>query len=213
MRFLAFLLGIALASNLFAADVASRADQVHPLLIGAAVPDVGLRDIDGNTVSLRDVLGGKPTALIFYRGGWCPFCNLQLSGLRTIQKNLSDLGYQVIAVSPDRPEELRRTLDQNALTYRLLSDSGIDALKAFGIAFRVDDETFAMYREHDVDLEKFAGASHHVLPVPSVFVIDAKGTIQFEYVNPDYKVRVPQDVLLAAAVAVIEQQKHAPAAK
>lgn len=209
MRTLVLLFALAFLPIANAREVAPAADQVHPLLIGTPVPDAALRDVDGKSVSLHAAIAGKPTLLVFYRGSWCPFCNLQLSNLRKIQKSLKDLGYQMIAISPDRPENLRKMLDKNSLTYTLLSDSNIEALKAFGIAFHVDAKTTEQYQGYGIDLDDASGTKNHVLPVPSVFIVDDKGVIQFEYVNPNYKVRVPEDVLLAAAKSVIEQDKKA----
>lgn len=202
-----------LASTPLAAQRATSAEpapgpaQVRPLLLGSSVPDAPLRRIDGRPTSLKEVTGGKPAILVFYRGSWCPYCNLQLSGLRLIEREVQDLGYQLIAITPDRPEEMQKTLDKNALTYTLVSDVEAKAMTAFGIAYRADAELTGMLAKGGVDLDKASGAAHHELPVPSVFIIDAEGVIQFEYVHPDYRVRAPAEVILAAARA-IAQQKH-----
>ena len=108
---------------------------VAPLLLGNALPDVELRTLEGAPIALKDAVGGKPAALVFYRGGWCPYCNLQLSGLRLIRKDLDALGFQLIAISPDTPAELKKTLDKEALDYRLLSDSSAAAMRAFGVGY------------------------------------------------------------------------------
>lgn len=171
------------------------------------LPDVGLRTLEEPPITLRDAVGGKPAALVFYRGGWCPYCNLQLSSLRLIRKDLDALGFQLIAISPDTPAELRKTLDKDALDYRLLSDSSAAAMRAFGIGYQVDAETRKKLSGHGIDLEKVSGERHHVLPVPSVYLVDAKGMLQFSYVHPDYTVRLPEEVVLAAARAIIDQ-KH-----
>lgn len=109
-----------------------------------------------------------------------------------------------MAVSADRPEELRRTLRKHDLDYTLLSDARMEASRAFGIAFRVDDATFAQYRDYGIDLEAASGETHHLLPVPSVFIVDSQGVIRFGYSNPDYKVRIPIEELMAEARAVAE---------
>ena len=180
---------------------------VAPLLLGNALPDVELRTLEGAPIALKDAIGGKPAALVFYRGGWCPYCNLQLSGLRLIRKDLDALGFQLIAISPDTPAELKKTLDKEALDYRLLSDSSAAAMRAFGVGYEVDAETLKKLSGYGIDLEKASGERHHVLPVPSVYLVDAKGTLQFSYVHPDYTVRLPEEVVLAAARA-IDAQKH-----
>ena len=176
--------------------------DVRPLLLGAALPSVNLKTIDDRSVALADVVGGKPALLVFYRGGWCPFCNLQLQGLRLIQDQLAGLGYQTIAISPDSPESMRKTLDETPLDYTLLSDSSADAISAFGIAFKVDDATVEKYQGYGIDLGAAAGNAHHLLPVPAVYLVDAEGTLQFSYVHPDYTSRLPETVILAAAQAI-----------
>ena len=190
-----------------AVEFAASPNQVTPLLLGSNMPDAPLRRIDGRSISLKQLVGGKPAILVFYRGSWCPYCNLQLSGLRLIEKDVQALGYQLIAITPDRPEEMRKTLDKHALTYTLASDVDAAAMKAFGIAYHVDAELTGMLAKGGIDLDKSSGTTHHALPVPSVFIVDADGVIQFEYVHPDYRVRAPGDVILAAAKAIAEQ-KH-----
>jgi len=204
--FFSLLLAALVGGNAWAADLAASPQQVTPVLLGSTLPDAPLHTIDGGATTLAKAVGGKPAVIVFYRGGWCPYCNLQLSELRLIDKDLQALGYQIIAVSPDRPEELRKTLDKDSLTYTLLSDSSAAAIKAFGIAYRVDDATYAKLIGYGVDLEKSSGESHRALPVPAVYVVDAAGTLQFSYVNPDYRVRIPAGTVLAAAKAISTQQ-------
>ena len=109
------------------------------------------------------------------------------------------MGYQIIAVSPDRPDRLKESVEKHQLNYVLASDSPMEAARAFGVAFQVDVETVERYRQVGVDLEEVSGEKHHLLPVPSVFIIGTEGIIRFQYVNPDYRVRLSADILLAAA--------------
>jgi peroxiredoxin len=199
-------LALAAAVSAPAAELASAPDQVRPILLGSALPDVPLRTVDGAGTTLAAQVAGKPAILVFYRGGWCPYCNLQLSELRLIEAKAAALGYQMIAISPDRPEELSKTLEKGDLTYTLLSDSKAAALRAFGIGFRVDDATFAKYQEYGVNLETVSGEKEHALPVPSVFIVDADGVLQFSYSHPDYSIRIPGTVILAAAEAIAERR-------
>lgn len=188
-------------------DWPAASDGVRPLLLGAALPAANLRTVDGQAITLKDALSGKPAVLAFYRGGWCPYCNTQLSGLRLIRKDLDALGYALIAISPDTPEELKKTLDGQALDFQLLSDSRAEAMRGFGVGYQVDAAMLKKLGDYGIDLEKASGETHHVLPVPAVFVIDAAGTLQFSFVHPDYTVRVPQDVVLAAAKAIKEERQ------
>ena len=124
--------------------------------------------------------------------------------MQEIEQDLINLGYQLFAVSPDVVAQLHATVDKNELKYRLLSDRGMAASQAFGIAFR-NEEMVRTYREsYQLDLEEYAGDDHHMLPVPAVFVLDTDGRIAFHYVNPDFRVRLPETVLLEAAKAALK---------
>lgn len=184
-----------------AQSVPDDAKKVNPILVNSIIPDVSVKNIDGKTVALQTIVTEKPTVLIFYRGGWCPYCSRHMAELQKIEDQIVDLGYQILAVSVDRPELLRETLSDQELTYTLLSDSPADVLKAFGIAYRVDDETVNRYKSVGIDLEMSSGFDHHILPAPAVFILDQEGKVKFQYVNPDYKERINGDVLLAAAKA------------
>lgn len=206
----ALLAALLLLPTLAMAVVAGSPQEVQPVLVGSKAPDAPLRTLQDQPTTLHAQLAGKPTVLVFYRGGWCPYCNLQLSELRHLVPELARSGFQMIALSPDRPLELARTLDQHALDYALLSDSSATAMQRYGVAFRVDDPTVEKYAEHGIDLGAASGESHHALPVPSVFVIDAAGVIAFSYVNPDYRTRVPVRILRAAVEAVAAGEAGKP---
>jgi peroxiredoxin len=189
-------------------EIAAAPDKIAPILLGTPLPDAELRTLQGEPTTLRAAVAGKPAVIVFYRGGWCPYCNLQLSELRHIEKDVQALGFELIALSPDRPEELRKTLDKHQLGYTLLSDHTAAASQALGIAYRYSDAMLAKYKGYGIDLEQSAGATHHVLPVPAVFVVDAAGVIQFSYAHPDYRVRIPADVVLSAVRAIAAGSHH-----
>lgn len=182
-----------------AAGVAPAPEAVTPLLIGSHVPTVSMRTLEGKAAPLQNVVGGKPTILVFYRGSWCPFCNLQLSQLNGIQDQLKALGYQIIAVTPDQPIDIKKTLDKNKLTYTIYSDSDFAAINAFGVGYRVPAEIVEKSRGYGIELPPLPDRSGAGLPVPAVFIIDAKGVIQFSYANPDYRIRLSSELLLTAA--------------
>lgn len=184
-----------------AQQVPDSPTEVNPILVNSTIPDVSLKSIAGETIPLKTIVAKKPTVLIFYRGGWCPYCSRHMAELQKIEDQIVEMGYQILAVSVDRPEVLKETLSDVELTYTLLSDSPADVMKAFGIAYRVDDKTVTRYKSIGIDLEKSSGYDHHILPAPAVFIIDQEGVVKFQYVNPDYKQRINGDVLLAAAQA------------
>ena len=189
---------------LSAALAVSAEEGFHPLAIGQEIPDLTLKGVSGESVSLRAAAKEQPLVLIFYRGSWCPYCSRHLMQLQELDPKLRELGYRIVAVSPDLPMNLQTSIDKGELTYTLLSDSNMDAAKAFGLAFTVDDATLKKYAEYGINLETASGEKHHMLPVPAVFLVGKDVVIDFVYANPDYKTRIDPDVLLAAAKATKE---------
>lgn len=179
--------------------VANSAEEVCPIKIGSEIPDVIVHALEGNEISIRKIIDGRKSIIIFYRGGWCPYCNLHLSELQSIEDDLLKLGYKLIALSMDKPEKLFRSLEKNHLKYELYSDSKANASEEFGVAFKVGDEYVNKLKGFNMDIEAESGERHHILPVPSVFLVDEKGVIKFEYVNPDYKERISGKLLLEVA--------------
>lgn len=178
--------------------VPGKAEDISPLLTGEKIPNVKLKSLDMQSVSLKDKVSEKPSILIFYRGGWCPFCNRQLSGVQGIMEEMSNMGYQILAISPDPVEKLSATVEKNNLGYDLLSDGSMEAAKKFGIAFRLPPETFERYKAKNL-------LSQDMLPVPAVFVLDQEGTIKFEYINPNYRERLNPKLLKLAAELALEK--------
>ena len=178
---------------------ANSAKEIKPLVVGASLPFADVSTIESKKINLKDEIKGKPSLLIFYRGGWCPYCNLQLGELQKIEADLRALGVSIVAISPDSPEHLKKSMKEKTLSYKLYSDNRMNAAKAFGIAFKVDEKMFKDLLGYGVDIEKSSGFNHRLLPVPAAFLIDKEGVIRFQYANPDYKVRVSTEELIAAA--------------
>lgn len=174
--------------------------EIKPVLAGEQAPDAIVFDADGNRVNLVDIYSSGPTMLIFYRGGWCPYCNTHLGKLAEAESKIKALGYQIYAISPDSPEHLKDTAEKTAGKYQLLSDSSANAINAFGLAFRVDDQIYQKYITYKIDLEVWAGGeSHHLLPVPAAYLIDKTGKVKYQYHHTDYKNRVDVETLLEEA--------------
>lgn len=195
------MLSMATAIDL-SAQLPAQAEDISPLLIGETFPDVALTDMGGNDISILDLAKTKPAVVIFYRGGWCPYCNQHLAEIGGIESDVLELGYQVIAVSPDAAEELRETADKDEINYRLLSDASGALAKAAGIAFKAPDryDQRLLSRSDGQNTEGY-------LPVPSVFLLDTDGKIEFEYINPDYKERLSGDLLMAVLRTLSERKR------
>lgn len=180
-------------------QVPDDAADVQPVAVGEPAPSFEAAAPDGRVYTFRpDQLEG-PAIVIFYRGGWCPYCNRHLSELRNAVPKLREAGYEVVFLSADRPSRLRASLDEPDLDYLLLSDASMAIARDWGVAFRVDDETVERYRSLGLDLAAASGYDHHQLPVPGVFLVDSDGIVRFRYVNPDYRQRLSAEALLEAA--------------
>jgi peroxiredoxin len=199
------LLAISLCSFALFAEprIAQNPEDIKPLLNGMTVPKVSLQDATGKTVELSSMLKLQDTVLVFYRGGWCPYCNLQLAALREIEPDLKALGYQLIAVTPDSPAAVQASLKDTkdaAITYTLLSDSQFNLSSAFGVAYYLDEKTSATYlNTYKLNLNKEQSNGKVVLPVPAVFIMNKDGLVQYSYQHINYKVRLQPELLLLAA--------------
>jgi peroxiredoxin len=181
-------------------QIADTALNVTPLLIGQSSPNSKLQTVDGDPVSLKALTMQKPTVLIFYRGGWCPYCNRHLAGLKDIEGKLDTLGYQILAISPETPAQLQEQKLQTKFTVQLLADPELEAISGFGIGFYVPDEKRTTYKSKwDINLTSDKISGKAVLPAPAVFILDTNGKVLFSYVNPDFKTRISPELLYQAA--------------
>ncbi|WP_412972627.1 peroxiredoxin-like family protein [Glaciecola sp. MF2-115] len=182
--------------------IADKAENVTPILNGTMAPNVTLKTADGAPVSLQAMLMQKPTVVIFYRGGWCPYCSRQLAELKSIEKDLVDEGYQILAISPESPKKLQSQKLETEFAVTLISDDSLAAIRGFGVGYYVPSATRKLYKDRmDVDLTADT-TEQAVLPAPAVFILDESGKVQFNYVNPDYSVRPSAELILSAAKLV-----------
>jgi len=197
----------AIAEN-YAALPAS-ADLTTPLKSGDRAPGFTVRTVDGKPYVFDPDNLENPAILISFRGGWCPYCNMHLSELRTVIPEIRESGYDVLFLSNDRPELLYSSLkmetqeDIDGLDYVILSDAEINAARALGTAFRVDQRLTDYMDEKGRDYQGSSIGVHNALAVPAVYVVNKSGEIVYDFVEPDYKVRLPADELLAAAKAAL----------
>jgi peroxiredoxin len=157
-----------------------------------------LPDAKGHPVKLSDLLKKGTVVLTFYRGGWCPFCNRQLSSYQDHLAEIRALGAELVAVSPQTPDATVSTEEKDALTFPVLSDGGNKVARTYGLVFRVPDDVIPIYRQFGVDLEKENGDGSHELPMPATYIIGRDGVIRLSYVQADYKNRLPVESLLTA---------------
>lgn len=192
-------LALVLAVGLFADEVPNDPAAVKPLPVGAQVPDGRLRDLNGEEIDFLKTATEKPSVVIFYRGGWCPYCNIQMEQLIALEPRLKALGYQILAISPDSPASMRESLKKHAINYRLLSDSSLALTQKFGLAWKVGKMENFIKKLQGVNLVKASGQDKLWLPVPAAFVIDRKGRITYEFYDPNYIKRVDPEELYREA--------------
>ena len=162
------------------AAVPASPKDVTPLKAGETAPTATLKDAGKENVDLAKIFASKPTVLIFYRGSWCPYCTAHLADMAKAEPKLIEMGFQIIAVSPDKPADLKKMADSTKAAYQLLSDEDHAFARAYGVSF---------------------GAKHE-LPVPSVYIIGKDKTILFAHWEADYKKRLKADEVIAAASKV-----------
>ncbi|MCY4166246.1 MAG: peroxiredoxin-like family protein [Gammaproteobacteria bacterium] len=196
---------LALGASAARTDIAASAEETSPLAAGVAAPAFTARHADSSDFAFDPGALERPAMLIFYRGGWCPFCNRHLAELRHLVPELEERGMDVYFLSADSPANLSSALkgDAEGLDYTLLSDAKLSAAQAFGLAFRLSDNQYQQAKEYGLDLEEASGETHHALPIPAVYLIDAAGTIRFAHSNPDYTHRLSAEALRAATNSVL----------
>jgi peroxiredoxin len=183
----------------------ATAEEITPVKVGDRAPAFEVRTVGGEAYQFDPDKLERPTILISFRGGWCPYCNMHLSELRHVIPELRADGFDVLFLSNDRPELLHASLgretqeDIDGLDYEIFSDADLNAARALGTAFAVSDRLIQYLHEKGRDFEASSIDKYKALAVPAVVLVDTSGEIRFFYANPDYKVRLPAGELKQAA--------------
>lgn len=191
------------------AALPASAEETTPLKTGDRAPGFTVRTVDDEPYVFDPDELENPTILISFRGGWCPYCNLHLSELRTVIPEIRESGVDVLFLSNDAPDQLYSSLkletqeDIDGLDYVILSDAEIRAARALGTAFRTNKGLTDFLDGKGSDYSKGSIGKHNALAVPAVYVINRSGDIVYDFVEADYKVRLPAEELLSAAKAAL----------
>ncbi|HSN21555.1 MAG TPA: peroxiredoxin-like family protein [Usitatibacter sp.] len=180
--------------------VASGAVQRVPR--AGPAPGFELQDANGATVRLADLLAHGPVVLSFYRGVWCPYCNLDIQELELNAGAIRAAGGTLVAITPQTPVNSRKSIAQHKLSYPILSDPGNAVAEKYGLRYRLPDTLIDLYRKLGVDLSAFNGDSSWTLPIPARFVIDTAGEIRYAEADPDYTRRPEPSELLPVLEAL-----------
>lgn len=179
------------------ADLENNAAATLALQPGDIAPDFILPNVDGRCVRLYSELKRGPVVLVFYRGGWCPYCNIHLRGFQKMLAEFHAAGAQVVAISPQLPDESLTTREKDELAFPVLSDVGLNTARAFGVAFELPKPLLDLYADFEVMLEEINGEEGaKELPMPATFVIRADRSIAYAHVEADFTRRAePSEVL------------------
>jgi peroxiredoxin len=175
----------------------------NALKVGQKVSDFTLNDATGKSVSLATLRQNGPVIISFYRGAWCPFCNIELRALQKELATFKELGVSLVAISPEQPDYAIPLIERENLTFPVLSDLSNTVAKQFGIVFAIEGEVRRI--SHDVfgvDLPKLNGDQSWEMPVPATYLIDADGIVRFAFFDPEFRNRVETEQLVSAIRAL-----------
>jgi peroxiredoxin len=182
---------------LFASTFLPAQQAPKGLQVNDKAPEFSAKDQHGKKVSLSEELKKGPVVVVFYRGQWCPYCNKQLKGLQDSLHFLLSKGASLIAVSPEKLENVQKTVEKTKASYPVLFDDGLKILKSYDVAYNVDSNTIAKYKGYGIDFNDANGSNGAVLPVPAVYIINKQGIIIFRHFDADYTKRVSVKEILA----------------
>ncbi|GHO98053.1 alkyl hydroperoxide reductase [Reticulibacter mediterranei] len=168
---------------------------------GEQAPDFtlpgSLPDTAGNAVKLSELLKQGPVIVTFYRGAWCPYCNLTLRAYQQALPQLQALGASLVAISPQTPDNSLTMQEKNELTFAVLSDVGNQVSRKFGLVFSLDEAVRAVHRQMGTNLPAFNGDESWELPMPGTFLIDQSGTVRLAFVDPNFTHRLDPSLIIA----------------
>ena len=178
-------------------DLVANGLSASALREGDVAPECSLPDAHGQMVALKTLLDRGPVVVSFYRGGWCPFCNLELRGLQRVLPEIVQMGASLVAISPQLPDNSLSTQEKNQLTFPVLSDVGNIEAKRFGIVFTLPTALVEANRAIGRELVEINGETGAAqLPMPATFVLDKSGVIRLAFVEEDWSKRLDPDIVV-----------------
>lgn len=179
-------------------ELSSSGIAERSLQVGQAAPDFALPNVHGEIVRMSDLRARGPVVVMFYRGEWCPFCNLAVRAYQEVLPEIKALGASLVAISPQTPDHSLSLAEKAGLGYEVLSDQGNAVARQFGIVYKMGDSIYQLQQQFGIDLSQFNGDESRELPMPGTFVIDRNGTIRFAQVSADHTQRAEPSAVLDA---------------
>ncbi|HEY6506091.1 MAG TPA: peroxiredoxin-like family protein [Chitinophagaceae bacterium] len=159
------------------------------LFIHSKAPDFKAKDQNGKEVRLKDLLKKGKVVLIFYRGQWCPYCNKYLKKLEDSLQLIKDKGATIVAITPELPENITKTVEKTNAEYSIIYDEGLKIMKAYDVEFEVPENTLTRYRNAGIKIDENNGKNGNFLPIPATYIIDKESTVIYRFFQSDYKKR------------------------
>ena len=167
------------------------------LKVGDKIPAFSLPNAVADVISSEQLLAEGPLVISFYRGSWCPYCNLEIKALQDHAGQISDLGARLVAISPQRPDLSLTTKEKHNLEFEVLSDVGNKVIRQFGLVFALAEELRPIYREFGFDIPGGNGDDTYEIPIPATYIVDRDGRIIYAFVNADYTKRAEPSEIIA----------------
>ncbi len=184
---------ISTTEKLVKSGIADKAKNV-----GDTAPPFELKATDDTQVSLDSLLAKGPAVISFYRGSWCPYCNLELKALANVYPELKSNGAELVSISPNLAKVSKVFIQGNPLPFKLLSDAGNHVARDYGLTFNLAEELRPIYKTFGFDIPTDNGDESWEIPIPATYVVSTDGKIVAAYVNADYTTRMePADILTA----------------
>lgn len=179
-------------------DLVKTGISKQSLKEGDMIPEFKLPNAKGENVAASDLTSSGPAVISFYRGGWCPYCNLELKALQNSLPEIKDLGAKLVAITPETPDNSMTTSEKNNLEFEVLSDKGNEVARKFGLVFNLAEELKPIYDAFGIDIKGHNGDESYTLPMPATYVVDKNGKIIKSFVSEDHTQRMePSEVISA----------------
>lgn len=179
-------------------DLVAKHLSETAIQVGEAFPNKEMITATGRKTTITTLLEKGPLVVSFYRGGWCPYCNIELKALQQSLKDIQGLGGNLIAISPETPDNSLTTAEKNELTFEVLSDVGNGLASQLGLVFQMPMELRKVYADFGIDVQKHNGNNDFELPMPATFVLNEEGVVVYRFVDEHYNQRADvQDILQA----------------
>ncbi len=164
-------------------------EKPEGLFIGSKAPDFKGKDQFQQEIRLKELIKKGKVVLLFYRGYWCPYCNKELLRFQDSLQLILDKGATLIAVTPEKPENITKTMEKTMAQFSILFDDGLKIMKSYDVDFEVQENVLTRYRNSGIDIEANNGINGKWLPVPAVYIIDKESTVTYRFFEADYKKR------------------------